>query len=247
MISTTSFPEHFLWGGAIAANQAEGAWNEDGRGPSINDALRHGIVNGVLDDAIDPNAYYPSHEAIDFYHRYKEDVALFAEMGFKCLRTSIAWSRIFPNGDEQQPNEAGLQFYDNLFDELLQHGIEPVITISHFETPLHLVREYGGWTDRKLVAFFTRYCEVIFKRYKNKVKYWMGFNEINHMHTIPLAAGAIEPAQPGAEAAGYLSGEPPSVRSQRRRHQAAARDHPRRPHGLHALLEHHLSELLSSG
>ncbi|GJM74024.1 hypothetical protein HMSSN036_62400 [Paenibacillus macerans] len=98
MISTTSFPEHFLWGGAIAANQAEGAWNEDGRGPSINDALRHGIVNGVLDDAIDPNAYYPSHEAIDFYHRYKEDVALFAEMGFKCLRTSIAWSRISPTG-----------------------------------------------------------------------------------------------------------------------------------------------------
>ncbi|WP_018884602.1 glycoside hydrolase family 1 protein [Paenibacillus massiliensis] len=196
MISNTAFPKHFLWGGAIAANQAEGAWKEGGRGPSINDALRHGIVNGVLDEEIDSGVYYPSHEAIDFYHHYKEDIALFAEMGFKCLRTSIAWSRIFPKGDEEEPNEAGLQFYDQLFDELLHYGIEPVITISHFETPLHLVREYGGWTNRKLVAFFTRYCEVIFRRYGHKVKYWMGFNEINHMHTIPLAAGGIELRNP---------------------------------------------------
>ncbi|WP_410515097.1 family 1 glycosylhydrolase [Paenibacillus sp. BR2-3] len=186
------FPEHFLWGGAVAANQAEGAWDVDGKGPAISDAIRNGIVGGSLDAEINESKYYASHEAIDFYHRYKEDIALFAEMGLKCFRTSIAWSRIFPNGDDAEPNEKGLQFYDNLFDELLKHGIEPVITISHFETPLHLVREYGGWVNRNLIAFFTKYCEIIFKRYRNKVKYWMTFNEINHMHTIPLAAGAIE-------------------------------------------------------
>ncbi|MEI2394752.1 MULTISPECIES: glycoside hydrolase family 1 protein [Paenibacillus] len=199
MNTTNAFPKQFLWGGAIAANQAEGAWNENGKGPAINDALRHGIVNGVMDDTIDESVHYPSHEAIDFYHRYKEDIALFAEMGLKCFRTSIAWSRIFPNGDDDQPNEQGLRFYDDLFDELLKYGIEPVITISHFETPLHLVREYGGWTNRKLISFFTKYCEVVLTRYRHKVKYWMGFNEINHMHTIPLAAGALELTNEGTK------------------------------------------------
>lgn len=192
MNTRNAFPSDFLWGGAIAANQAEGAWKEGGKGPSINDALRHGIVHGKLDQAIEEGIHYPSHEAIDFYHRYKEDIALFKELGLKCFRTSIAWSRIFPNGDERLPNEQGLQFYDELFDELLKNGIEPVITISHFETPLHLVRAYGGWKNRKLIDYFTRYCEVVFTRYKHKVKYWMGFNEINHMHTIPLAAGGVE-------------------------------------------------------
>ena len=128
--------------------------------------------------------YYPNHEAIDFYHHYKEDIALFAEMGFKCFRTSIAWTRIFPNGDELEPNEAGLQFYDDLFDECLKHGIEPVVTLSHFELPYHLVKEYGGFTNRKLVDFFVRFAETCFRRYKDKVKYWMTFqrNQITKLH-----------------------------------------------------------------
>ncbi len=188
-----AFPEHFLWGGAIAANQAEGAWNEDGKGPSIADVVRGGIISGRHDAAVDPSLYYASHEAIDFYHRYKEDVALFAEMGFQCFRTSIAWSRIFPRGDETEPNEAGLAFYDALFDELLKYGIEPVVTLSHYETPLALFEEYGGWKNRALIAFFTRYCETVFRRYQHKVKYWMTFNELNNMNRIPFATGAVAP------------------------------------------------------
>lgn len=186
------FPQHFLWGGAIAANQAEGAWNVDGKGPSIADVVRGGIASGQHDAVIDPNHYYPSHEAVDFYHRYKEDVALFAEMGFQCFRTSIAWSRIFPRGDEQAPNEAGLAFYDRLFDELLKYGIEPVITLSHYETPLALYQEYGGWTNRALITHFTRYCETVFRRYRGKVKYWMTFNELNNMNRMPFATGAVD-------------------------------------------------------
>ena len=178
------FPNDFLWGGAIAANQAEGAWNVDGKGPSISDVVRGGIASGKHDAVIDPHKYYASHEAIDFYHHYKEDVALFAEMGFTCFRTSIAWTRIFPRGDETSPNEAGLKFYDDLFDELLKYGIQPVITLSHYETPLALYQEYGGWKNRKLVNFFTRYCEVVFRRYREKVKYWMTFNELNNMNRM---------------------------------------------------------------
>lgn len=186
------FPNDFLWGGAIAANQAEGAWDEDGKGPSIADVVRDGIASGKHDAVIDPNLYYASHQAVDFYHHYKEDVALFAEMGFKCFRTSIAWSRIFPRGDETTPNEAGLQFYDNLFDELLKYGIEPVITLSHYETPLALYQEYGGWKNRQLIDFFTRYCETVFRRYQGKVKYWMTFNELNNMNRMPFATGAVD-------------------------------------------------------
>ncbi|WP_343711291.1 glycoside hydrolase family 1 protein [Kosakonia radicincitans] len=186
------FPKDFLWGGAIAANQAEGAWNEDGKGPSIADVVRGGIASGKHDATIDPNLYYASHEAIDFYHRYKEDIALFAEMGFKCFRTSIAWSRIFPRGDETTPNEAGLKFYDDLFDELLKYGIEPVITLSHYETPLALYQEYGGWKNRQLIDFFSRYCETVFRRYQRKVKYWMTFNELNNMNRMPFATGAVD-------------------------------------------------------
>ncbi|MEC0331370.1 family 1 glycosylhydrolase [Paenibacillus macerans] len=188
--SRSAFPKDFLWGGAIAANQAEGAWDADGKGPSIADVCRGGIISGVADERVEPGKYYPSHEAIDFYHRYQEDVAMFAEMGFTLFRTSINWSRIFPKGDESEPNEAGLAFYDNLFDELLKYGIQPMVTISHYETPLHLATEYGGWENRKLIGFFSRFCETIFKRYKDKVKYWMTFNEINNMHKIPFAAGA---------------------------------------------------------
>ncbi|GAA0815279.1 glycoside hydrolase family 1 protein [Clostridium tertium] len=187
-----TFPKNFLWGGAIAANQAEGAYNEDGKGLSVADILPVGadrFKNVELE--INENKYYPSHEAIDFYHTYKEDIRELSELGMKCFRTSIAWSRIFPNGDDKEPNEKGLEFYDNLFDELLKNGMEPVITISHFETPLNLITKYGGWKNRKLIDFYVNYCTVIFNRYKNKVKYWMTFNEINHAHTLPLIAAAI--------------------------------------------------------
>ncbi|WP_111927943.1 glycoside hydrolase family 1 protein [Clostridium tertium] len=187
-----TFPKNFLWGGAIAANQAEGAYNEDGKGLSVADILAVGadrFKNVELE--INEKKYYPSHEAIDFYHTYKEDIRELSELGMKCFRTSIAWSRIFPNGDDKEPNEKGLEFYDNLFDELLKNGMEPVITISHFETPLNLITKYGGWKNRKLIDFYVNYCSVIFNRYKDKVKYWMTFNEINHAHTLPLIAAAI--------------------------------------------------------
>ena len=175
------FRKDFLWGGATAANQYEGAYLEDGKGLSIADVekgARHGVLREIH-DAVQPGEYYPSHEAIDFYHRYKEDIELFSEMGFTCFRMSINWPRIFPRGDEMEPNEAGLQFYDKVFDDLLAHGIQPVVTLSHYETPLYLVQQYGSWRSRKLIDFFARYCEVVFNRYKGKVKYWMTFNEIN--------------------------------------------------------------------
>lgn len=182
------FPRNFLWGGAIAANQAEGAYLEDGKGLSVIDFMPRGAVKGVMEDSSD---YNPYHGAIDFYHRFKEDITLFAEMGFKAFRTSIAWARIFPNGDETEPNEEGLRFYDDLFDEMLKHGIQPVVTLSHYETPWHLVKQYGGWKNREMIDFFTRFCDVVFNRYKDKVKIWMGFNEINNAHTIPNAAAGI--------------------------------------------------------
>ncbi|MEM6052471.1 6-phospho-beta-glucosidase [Erwinia sp. P7711] len=175
-------PADFLWGGAVAAHQVEGGWDRDGKGISIADVLSGGAhgVDRVMTDGVQEGFSYPNHQAVEFYSHYKQDIALFAEMGFKCFRTSIAWSRIFPNGDEQEPNEAGLQFYDDLFDELLKHHIEPVITLSHFEMPYHLVKAYGGWLNRKVVDFFVRFSEVVLARYKHKVKYWMTFNEINN-------------------------------------------------------------------
>lgn len=171
----------FLWGGATAANQYEGAYNQDGKGLSIADVemgSRHGVPR-TIHESVHKGCYYPSHEGVDFYHRYKEDIALFAEMGFKCFRLSINWPRIFPLGDENEPNEAGLKFYDNVFDELLKYNIQPIVTLSHYETPLHLVQKYGSWRNRKLIDFFERYCEVVMTRYQHKVKYWMTFNEIN--------------------------------------------------------------------
>lgn len=177
-----TLPKDFLWGGALAAHQFEGGWNEGGKGPSVVDVMTagaHGVPRQIT-ETIEDNKFYPNHEAIDFYHRYKEDIAMFAEMGLKCLRTSIGWSRIFPKGDEAEPNEAGLQFYDDVFDELLKHGIEPVITLSHFEMPLHLAREYGGFRSRKVAEYFAKFAEVCFNRYKDKVTYWMTFNEINN-------------------------------------------------------------------
>ncbi|QDP39829.1 6-phospho-beta-glucosidase [Radiobacillus deserti] len=175
-------PKQFLWGGAVAAHQLEGGWNKGGKGPSIVDVMTAGTkgVPRKITDGVLEGEYYPNHEAINFYGKYKQDIALFAEMGFKCFRTSINWTRIFPKGDEEEPNEEGLQFYDDLFDELLKHGIEPVITLSHFEMPYHLAKEYGGFANRKVVDLFVRYAVTVMERYKDKVKYWMTFNEINN-------------------------------------------------------------------
>lgn len=172
----------FLWGGAFAAHQFEGGWDQGGKGPSVVDVMTagaHGVARQITQN-IDPDKFYPNHTAIDFYHHYKSDIKLLAELGLKCLRTSIAWSRIYPKGDELVPNEEGLQFYDNVFDELISHGIEPVITLSHFEMPLHLARHYGGFKNRQVVEFFERFAITCFERYKHKVKYWMTFNEINN-------------------------------------------------------------------
>ena len=174
------FRKDFLWGGACAANQCEGAWNEDGKGLSITDVLSLSRYGDNVDDlSIDPNVYYPSHKSIDFYHTYKEDIKLLAELGFKVFRMSIAWTRIFPNGDNEEPNELGLKHYDDVIDECLKYGIEPLITLSHCEMPLNLVKKHGSWRNRKLVDFFVKYAEVCFRRYKDKVKYWVTFNEIN--------------------------------------------------------------------
>lgn len=177
-----AFRSDFLWGGAIAAHQAEGAWNEGGKGPSVADVMTAG-ANGVprrITDGVIDGENYPNHEAIDFYHHYKKDIKLFAEMGFKCFRTSIAWTRIFPNGDETEPNEEGLKFYDDLFDECLKYNIQPVVTLAHFEMPYGLVKKYGGFRSRECIDFFVRYAKVCFTRYQHKVKYWMTFNEINN-------------------------------------------------------------------
>ncbi|MGM0213062.1 glycoside hydrolase family 1 protein [Enterococcus sp. AZ109] len=194
-----SFKEGFLWGGATAANQCEGAYDADGKGLSVADAMPGGRQRFSVISApefnweIEPEKYtYPNHVGIDHYHRFKEDIALFAEMGFKSYRFSIAWSRIFPKGDEVTPNEKGLEFYDQLIDECLKYGIEPVVTISHYEMPLYLAKEYGGWKNRQVVDFFERYATVLFERYAQKVKYWMTFNEINSAMEFPaLSQGLI--------------------------------------------------------
>lgn len=187
-----NFPDGFLWGGALSASQVEGAYLEGGKKPSIADLLVGGGKNiKVAEIPFEPPENCPYHEAIDFYHRYKEDIALFKELGFGCLRTSVAWSRIYPQGDEEQPNEEGLKFYDDLIDELLSHGIQPVLTINHFDMPAHLANWYGGWKDRKLIDFFLNYCTTIFKRYKGKVNYWMTFNEINISLKIPFVGAGL--------------------------------------------------------
>ena len=182
------FREDFLWGGAVAAHQCEGAWQEGGKGISCSDVETAGDnVTGAprrLTDGIIEGEDYPNHVGVDFYHRYKEDVALFAEMGFKAFRTSIAWTRIFPRGDEKEPNEEGLKFYDDLFDECHKYGIEPVITLSHFELPWALAKEYGGFRNRQAIDMFVKFAKVCFERYQHKVKYWMTFNEINNVGTV---------------------------------------------------------------
>ncbi|MGT2755983.1 family 1 glycosylhydrolase [Streptococcus ovuberis] len=202
----SKFPKNFLWGGAIAANQAEGAYNVDGRGLVQTDVTTGGSVNtpryttfidkdgkpgkvasmghmGHIPEgakfAVLEDYYYPNHDGVDFYHRYKEDIKLFAEMGYSVFRLSISWARIFPNGDDAEPNQAGLDFYRSVFEECRKYGIEPLVSIWHFDTPLSLEERYGGWTNRKLIDFYVRYAETIFKEYKGLVKYWLTFNEIN--------------------------------------------------------------------
>ena len=173
--------EDFLWGGAIAANQVEGAWDVDGKGPSTADMLTRGSrdVPRLITRGIEAGQSYPSHDAIDFYHRFREDIALLAGMGIKALRLSIAWTRIFPHGDDPEPNEAGLAYYDAVFDELVAHGIEPIVTLSHYEMPFSLTERMNGWADRRVIDLFVRYCRVVFERYRGKVRHWITFNEIN--------------------------------------------------------------------
>lgn len=185
--------EGFLWGGAVTANQCEGAWQEGGKGVSTMDCFSAGSAKKArkYTEGIIEGIYYPNHDAIDFYHRYKDDIKMFAEMGFKVFRLSIAWSRIFPKGDEKEPNEEGLKFYDSVFDECLKYGIEPVVTISHYETPYYLVEKYNSWCSRKVIDFFVNYCKIIFNRYKYKVKYWLTFNEINTMLDHPEFGAGI--------------------------------------------------------
>jgi 6-phospho-beta-glucosidase len=185
---TTVFPADFLWGGATAANQIEGAYNEGGKGLSIQDVMPQGISTPRAAGPTDDNL---KQVGIDFYHRYAEDIALFAEMGFKTFRFSIAWSRIFPLGDETEPNEEGLAFYDRVLDECEKHGIEPLVTISHYETPLHLADTYNGWVNRDLIGFYERYSRVLFARFGTRVKYWLTFNEINSVLHAPLMSGGI--------------------------------------------------------
>ena len=200
------FPKDFLWGGATAANQLEGGWKEGGKGYSTADVVQYytkeeskgknmeTVPRCEVEEILKGNREtrnYPKRRGIDFYHHYKEDIALLAEMGFKVFRMSINWARIYPNGDDETPNEEGLRFYDQVFDECLKYGIKPLITLSHYETPLHLAMEYNGWVNRKTVDFYLKYCETVFRRYKDKVKYWMTFNEINMMLNLPFTAGGV--------------------------------------------------------
>lgn len=192
-----TFPNDFLWGGAIAANQVEGAYLEDGKGLSTSDVQPKGVFGDVVERVAGDSGL--KDVAIDFYHRYPEDIALFAEMGFSCLRISIAWTRIFPNGDETTPNEAGLAFYDKLFDEMLSKGITPLVTLSHYEMPWGLVKGYGGWGSRQTIAFFERYARTVFERYKHKVKLWLTFNEINMSLHAPMTGVGLPEKSSKAE------------------------------------------------
>lgn len=189
-MSTPKLPKGFLWGGAVAANQIEGAWDVDGKGPSVSDMCTNGSPANPkwITTTIHPDRFYPSHEASDFYHHYEEDIALMGEMGLKVFRTSINWTRIFPTGMETEPNEKGLEFYDKVFACCKMHGIEPLVTISHYEMPYALVEKYNGWYSREVIDLYLNYCRVIFERYKDSVKLWLTFNEINVGASNPLGA-----------------------------------------------------------
>ncbi|MEK5335457.1 glycoside hydrolase family 1 protein [Bacillus sp. FSL M8-0166] len=203
------FSDNFLWGGATAANQIEGAYLEGGKGLSTSDFAAYkdpyaqGKVNNFTFDvsSAELNKYkenseaydFPKRRGIDFYHRYEEDIALFAEMGFKVFRLSISWARIFPTGLEDKPNEEGLAFYDKVFDECAKYGIEPLVTMSHYEMPITLTEKYNGWMSRELVPLFEKYARAILERYKNKVKYWITFNEMNmNLNSLYTGAGILE-------------------------------------------------------
>ncbi len=189
--------ENFLWGGATAANQCEGGWKEGNRGMGTVDVIPWGenrlpVMQGEKDyRQLPEDSYYPSREAIDMYNHYKEDIALFAEMGFKCYRFSFSWSRIFPTGEEEEANEEGLKFYEDFIDELLKYGIEPVVTICHFDMPLALVEKYDSWKNRKVIDCFVKYCDAIFRRFRDKVTYWITFNEINMLLHLPFMGAGI--------------------------------------------------------
>ncbi|HDL6963213.1 TPA: 6-phospho-beta-glucosidase [Yersinia enterocolitica] len=196
-MSVSTFPDGFLWGGALAANQAEGACFEGGKGLTTVDMIPHGEHRLAVKlgqekrFTLRDDEFYPSHQAIDFYHRYKEDIALMAEMGFTVFRTSIAWSRIYPNGDELTPNAEGIAFYRDLFNECKKHNIEPLVTLCHFDVPMHLVTEYGSWRNRKMVEFFTRYARTCFAAFDGLVKYWLTFNEINILLHSPFSGAGL--------------------------------------------------------
>ncbi|MGR5433228.1 6-phospho-beta-glucosidase [Vibrio owensii] len=196
-MSKSVFPENFLWGGAIAANQSEGGYREGGKGLTTVDMIPYGdnrmpIKLGLVDSVeLSEEEFYPSHQAIDFYHRYKEDIALLAEMGFKTFRMSIAWSRIFPKGDEREPNQAGIDFYRSVFEECHKYGIEPLVTLCHFDVPMHLVNEYGSWRNRKMIGFFERYARTCFEAFDGLVKYWLTFNEINILLHSPFSGAGL--------------------------------------------------------
>ncbi len=182
------FPENFLIGGAMAANQCEGAYNEGGKGLSVQDVMPKGLRGEISEHPTPDNLKL---NGIDFYHRFKDDIAMFAEMGFTVLRLSIAWSRIYPMGDDETPNEEGLKYYDDVFDECAKYGIKPLVTLSHYEPPLNIAKKYGGWANRKTIGFFTKYVQTVFNRYKNKVSLWLTFNEINSLLNAPFMSGAI--------------------------------------------------------
>ncbi|MDU1054406.1 6-phospho-beta-glucosidase [Clostridium baratii] len=191
------FPKGFLWGGATAANQFEGAYNVDGRGLANVDVQPHGKDRFAISKGeremleLEEDYYYPGLVAVDFYNNYKEDIKLLAEMGFKVFRMSIAWTRIFPNGDELEPNEAGLKFYESVFNECKKYKIEPLVTITHFDCPIHLIKTYGAWRSREMVTFYERLVTVLFNRYKGLVKYWLTFNEINMLLHLPFTGAGI--------------------------------------------------------
>ena len=206
------FSRRFLWGGATAANQCEGGYNEGGRGLANVDVMPHGperrAVGAGLRKMLDfeDGYYYPAQNAIDMYHRYREDIKLFGEMGFKTYRLSIGWTRIFPNGDEDEPNEEGLAFYEDLFRACHEQGIEPLVTITHFDLPIHLIKEYGGWRNRKLIDMYKKLVTVLFTRYKGLVKYWLTFNEINMILHLPfMGAGLVFEEGEDKQAIEYLA------------------------------------------
>ena len=219
-VTKNYFPKDFLWGGATAANQLEGGFNEDDKGLSLSDVYIfdpekpkdewtnqwHMMTYEQVEEAQNPNSsyYFPKRKGNGFYYHYKDDIKMFAQMGFKTYRMSMAWTRIFPKGDESEPNEAGLQFYDDVLDELLKYNIEPIVSLSHYEMPLYLATEYDGWTNRKVIDYYLNFAKTVFERYKNKVKYWITFNEINAVKHHPYTSlGVIEENHPHLEQAKY--------------------------------------------